>query len=188
MSVNKVPFCFLQMAAAIASYFLFATAPLSLAGTQKSFFQGSDLNVAGNYNPAGLPSSSSDILITTPATALMLNAAPLNLCSLNLTADNVAYTISNNTATSTGSSIDLDPFMNGGNSISGEAGDAIYLGGVNSSLTIQRANGGTGSGGLSLGSNSGGLLNVAQASSTLSISAPINMGLGGVVTKTGGGP
>jgi len=187
MSAHKVYPVFVRIAAAIASCFFLTTSPPCFAGTKKDFFQGTDLNDANNYNPAGLPSGSSDVLLTTPFTALVLNAAVLQMCSLNLTADNVAYTISNNTATSTGSGISLDPFMGGGNSISGQAGDLIFVGGMNSSLTIQGVNSGTGSGSLSLGSGVGGSFDVAQASSTLNISAAINLGLGGSLTKTGAG-
>lgn len=175
-----------QIGVVIYFCFLFAAAPLGVARTQKNFFQGSDLNDGNNYNPAGLPSDSFDVLLNTPPTTLTLSAAVLNMGSLNVTADNVAYTISNNTATSTNSTIFLANLIGTGNSISGHADDVIFVGGMNSSLTIQGANGGSGSGGLSLGSGIGGSLNVAQASSNLTISAPIALGTS-PLTKIGAG-
>lgn len=162
------------------------TCVTAFGGVQKDFFQGSDLNVPANYNPAGLPSNTSDVLLTTSIGALNLDAVSLNMGSLNVTANNVAYTISNNTATATGSSISFSPLAGGGNSFSGQANDAIYLGGANSILTFQGTNGGSGSGGLSLGSNSGFSVDVAQVTSTVNLSTNIAFGSGGL-TKTGAG-
>lgn len=153
------------------------------AGTQKSFFQNNNLNDGNNYSPAGLPSSANDVLLTTSAAALNLSGASLSMGSLNQT-NTAAYTISNNASDSTGSVIVLE---GGTNTVGADPNDLIYLGGATSSLTLQGANGGTGSGILVLGLNqSGGNLDVAQANATLNISATFNTNQQSV-TKTGAG-
>ncbi len=158
------------------------TASLAPAATQKDFFQNSDLNNGNNYNPAGLPSLSFDVLLTTPATALMLNGASLSMSSLNqLNAS--SYVISNNTPAATNSDIILAP--QGGNSIGANGNDAIYLGGANANLTIQGANGGGGTGLLTL--QVVGNIDVAQASSTVTLSAALRTSASLVITKTGAG-
>ena len=156
------------------------------AGTQKTFFQNGDLNDANNYNPAGLPSSSDDVLLTTAVTALTLNAATLQLDSLNVTSS-ASYVISNNTSTSTDSTLSLLPFSAGGNSIAPSGLDAIYLGAANSSLTIQGPNAGTGTGPLMLSLNFGGNVDVAQPTGVLNISARTDVGSAASMTKTGAG-
>jgi fibronectin-binding autotransporter adhesin len=153
------------------------------AGTEKDFFQNSDLNDGNNYNPAGLPSSANDVLLMTSATALNLNGASLSMGSLNQT-NNAAYTISNNASDSTSSVIALG---GGTNTVGGNPRDLIDLGGATSSLTLQGANGGTGSGTLNIGLNASGDFDVAQLNATLNISAIVNTGVSQTVTKTGAG-
>ncbi len=179
MSTNQLS----PLAAILAAAVLCLVSVTSLAGTEKDFFQNTDLNNGSNYTPPGLPTGSSDVLLTTNAAVLMLNGASLSMSSLNET-NNFAYVISNNTLGSTNSSIGLAP---GGNSIGADPFDAIYLGGNNSSLTIQGPNGsGNGNGTLSLSIPSGNL-DVAQAGSVLSISAQIIVFASQYVTKTGAG-
>ncbi|MBA3963929.1 MAG: autotransporter-associated beta strand repeat-containing protein [Chthoniobacterales bacterium] len=159
-------------------------AAISLAGTEKDFYQNTDLDNPGNYNPAGLPTGSSDVLFTTSTTALMLNGAALSMNSLNQI-NSSAYLISNNTAGSTSSSINAAPL--GGNSIGADPFDAIYLGGHESSLTIQGPNGsGTGTGTLSLSVPLGNL-DVAQSDSVLNISAQLLASTSQYLAKTGAG-
>lgn len=146
---------------------VFVLATISaLATTQKDFFQNANLNDGNNYNPSGLPSFGTDLLLTTAATALTLNGTSLDISSLNQT-NNAAYLISNG-------SISLRPL--GGNVIGANNNDAIYLGGNNSSLTIQVPLG-------LAGSN----LDVAQAGSTLNISGSINVDASNMMTKIGSG-
>jgi autotransporter-associated beta strand protein len=169
---------------AIATALFLAAMPVGFAGTQKDFFQNSDLNDGNNYNPAGLPSSANDVLLTTSATGLQLSGAGFfNIGTLNQN-NTAAYTISNNTSGSTSSSL----ILNGGtNTVGANPNDLIYLGGATSSLTLQGANGGTGSGILAVGVNQSGNLDVAQANAVLNISASFDTGTSHVVAKTGAG-
>lgn len=153
----------------------------SSAGTPKNFFQNSDLNDGNNYSPVGLPSSANDVLLTTSAAALNLSGTDLSMGSLNQTND-AAYTISNNTSGSTSSFVTL---AGGMNSIGANPNDLIFLGGATSSLTLQGANGGTGTGTLIVSTPQPGNLDVAQANATLNISATFNTQQ--TIAKTGAG-
>jgi autotransporter-associated beta strand protein len=162
---------------------LAAATHTGFAGTQKSFFQNNNLNDGNNYSPAGLPSSANDVLLTTSAAALNLSGASLSMGSLNQT-NTAAYTVSNNTSDSTTSFITLG---GGTNTVGADPNDLIYLGGATSSLTLQGANGGTGSGILVIGTTSDGNIDVAQTNSTLNISAAFNTGASHITVKTGAG-
>jgi hypothetical protein len=162
-----------------------ASAP---AGTLKSFTQNTDLTDGNNYSPAGAPTSSNDVLLTTSATALTLNGTgtSLSMGSINQT-NGASYTISNGTSGAATSSLNLGAFGLV-NSVSPNPGDWLYIGGANSVLTIQGANSGSGTGRLNLSlfyPGSPVRLNVADATSVLNISATINMP--NTVTKAGAG-
>ncbi len=144
------------------------TAVSSLATVQKDFFQGADLGDGNNYNPAGLPMLGTDIVLTTASSALMLNGTSITAGSLNIL-NNSSYMISNNTAGATNSDLILAP--QGGNIVGANGGDAIYLGGSNSHLTLQSANGGAGTGLLTV--QVVGNIDVAQATSSVDISASL---------------
>ena len=195
----KIP-SFLFVTATIFLWFV-VEVDLSLAGTPKDFFQNQDLNDGNNYLPPGTPTDANDVLLTTSSESLFMNATDLAMESLNQT-NNMAYVISNNTSGSTNSTLTLG--NNATNSIGGDPGDLIYLGGATSSLTIQGSNGGSGSGVLNLNISSSSFnginFDVAQAGATLNISANLGLGthaftktgagtlnLGGVVSTFGGG-
>ena len=72
------------------------------------------------------------------------------------------------------------------NTLGGDPSDLIFLGGATSTLTIQGANGGGGTGLLRLLLNSSGNIDVAQAGATLNISSDLGMGIN-AITKTGAG-
>ena len=165
---------------------LFGGVCASEAGTPKDFFQNSDLTDPANYSPSGLPSGapsiSTDLLLTSSAPVLTLNAANLSMGTLNQTA-NLNRTIANTTATSTSSTMNLGRTLP--NSTAGaNASDALYLGCPTCSLTLQGPNGGDGLGVLSISTNGpfSSNFNIAEPGATLNISATLIPGTSTSVT------
>ncbi|MDQ6656023.1 MAG: hypothetical protein M3Y80_09445, partial [Verrucomicrobiota bacterium] len=154
------------LATAALSIFLVAATPSSRASIQKQFFQNGDLTDGNNYSPSGVPTSTTDILLTTPVLALTLNSGSIGAASLNQL-NNSAYTISNGSLT-------LVPQFGGGNSVSPSSADAIYLGGTSSHLTIQAT------AGFAMASN----LDVAQSGAVLDLAGTVNVSNVSTVTKT----
>jgi hypothetical protein len=135
----------------------------SWGGTEKDFFEGSDLSNANNYNPAGVPTNQNDVLLTTTSNAL----------SGSLTVNSLSQTNSN---TYTMDGVDVD--TTSVNSISGSF-DAVYLGGNATNLTI----------GTLVLDNTIGALNVAQPNAVLTINQvqyPYSL-YAGTLVKTGSG-
>ncbi len=135
------------------------------ASVQKDFFQGNDLSIGNNYNPAGVPTSGSDLLLTTTSTALTLNGASLTMSSINQL-NNSAYTIANGSFT-------LSP---SGNVVSPNPSDVIYLGGSNSNLTIATP--------LLL---TFGTINVAQSGGVLNLTGSVSTNPSTALVKAGAG-
>jgi hypothetical protein len=121
---------------------LIASLSIAQARTPKDFFQNSALTDGANYLPAGTPTATNDLVLSSPATALRLDASNLAIGSLNQ-AQNVSRTISNNTATSTNSILTLGG-GDGINTVAPNPADVIYLGCPSCSLTVQGPNGGDG--------------------------------------------
>src|SRR4051794_40279992 len=82
----------------------------AIASVQTEFFQNADMSDGMNYSPPGLPSSTSDVVLTTPFQSLTVNGASILVSSLN-ELNNSAYTISNG-------NLSLVPSNGGGNSVS----------------------------------------------------------------------
>src|SRR3954469_21285206 len=96
-----------------------AAAHPATASVQQTLFQNGDLSNGANYTPAGAPGSTTDIILATPVTSLTTNGAFLQFASLNQL-NNAAYTIS-------GGTLSIVPGNGGGNSVSPNSSDAIYL-------------------------------------------------------------
>ena len=62
---------------------LFGGICVTEANTPKDFFQNSDLTDPANYSPPGTPSVSDDVVLTSSAPVLTLNAASLTMGTLN---------------------------------------------------------------------------------------------------------
>ena len=156
----------------------------AFGGTLDTFSIGTDLTVGTNYS-AGLPTKASDVVLTTPSTALTVSGSTLTMGSLNeLVGNTTAYTISNATAGTTNSVLTLGG--TGGNTdtaTGAAANDLIYLGDANTLSIV----GSTGTGTLAVALGIGtGNFDVANASGVLNISAVVtgaSMGL----TKSGAG-
>jgi hypothetical protein len=160
-----------------------AIPPLAQARPLKEFFQGSDLTNPANYLPA-TTTGSYDVVLSSPESALTINASSLGMGSLNQTV-NVSRTISNNAEGSTESRISLG----GGtdvNTFAPNPNDMIYLGCSSCSLTLQGPNGGDGLGVLRLEPRNinNGNFNVAQGA-TLNISTAMVLSLNAGIVKTG---
>jgi autotransporter-associated beta strand protein len=156
--------------------------PVAEARPLKDFFQNSDLTNGANYLPAGTPTGDNDVVLTSPASAVTLNASNLTMGSVNQTV-NVSRTVSNNAAGSTNSSISLGGGP-GVNTFAPDPADLIYLGCPSCSLTLQGPNGDDGLGVLRLSFSGGGNLNVAQGA-TLNVSAALNFPVSAGIKKTG---
>src|SRR5713226_1088496 len=159
-------------------------APMFTAGTEKDFFQNTDMTSGTNYSPTGLPSNTNDVLLTTSSTALTISAANRAMGTLNQS-NNTAYSISNKTTGATNSNLNLG---GGGTteSITGSNGaDLIFVGGTSSSLTIKGPNGSTGSGVLNAVALADGNLDVANSGATLNISSVVSGAFN--LTKLGAG-
>ena len=146
---------------AVVVLLLLAGISMVQARTQKDFFQNSELSDGNNYSPAGTPTASNDVRLTTPATALSLSAN-LSVGSVNQT-NNLSYAIGSPNA----ARLDLGG-GDGNNTIGGNTADIIYVGGATSSLTFQSP--------LSLrliGFNA--QFNVAQAGATLNIASDLDL-------------
>src|SRR3712207_6437622 len=119
--------------------FLLVAVSATFSGAQarplRDFFQNSDLANGANYLPAGTPTGSDDVVLTSPAFELTLNGSTLGMGSINQTV-NVSRTISNNTSTTTNSSISLGGGP-GVNTFAPDPADLIYLGCPSCSLTLQ---------------------------------------------------
>ncbi len=153
--------------------------------TPKEFANGSDLTNPNNYSPAGLPSNANDVLLLTGSNSLSIDATTLNMGSLN-TFNAASYTISNNTAGSTNSTLNLGG-GDGVNSISGVSTDLIYTGAATSTFTFERINGGNGIGQLGVFFAQGGTLNVAQSGAMLDMKGGFGAQVSSQVTKIGRG-
>ena len=124
--------------AAVVVLLLLAGISIVQARTQKDFFQNSELSDANNYSPAGTPTASNDVLLTSPATVLTLNGMNLSMGSVNQT-NNLSYTIVNNNPGTANSMLTLGG-GDGINTLGGNPADVIYLGCATCSLTFQGPN------------------------------------------------
>jgi hypothetical protein len=170
--------------AAIVFFLLLAGAAIAQARTAKDFFQNSELSDGNNYSPAGTPTASNDVRLTSSATVLTLNGTNLSVGSLNQT-NNLSYTIANNNPGTANSVL----FLGGGdgiNTIGGNPADVIYLGCATCSLTFQGPNASDdGIGTLKLTQNAAAQFNVAQSGASLNIGTDLT--IDGQLTKVGAG-
>jgi autotransporter-associated beta strand protein len=166
-----------------------AAAPAAATGTGVDFFQNASLTASGNYSSNALPSSATDVRITTPSAnnPLVITSASVVMESLSV-ANGSSYVIGNNTSGGTNRTLTLGNGAGFTNSFSGVGGDLIYLTG-GSALVLQGPNlqsaqtSGTGTLGLVLASS--GNFNVGP-SSVLNISFLISgAGLGITFTNSG---
>ncbi len=83
--------------ASVLSIFFGLWTGSAFAGTAKDFFQNTDLKSSTNYTPAGVPTNTTDVRLTTTGTALTVTDGTLTIESLTAT-NGKAYQITNNVA------------------------------------------------------------------------------------------
>ena len=142
------------------------------AGTIEMFFQNNALNSGTNYNPSGLPTSSTDILFSTyPTTSANFTITGTTLAaeSLNDTDTSGTITISNNTTSTTASTLTLGNPTQQNDAVTGSgAADLLYVA-SGAALNIQGPNGSTGSGTLKLALAQTGNFDIVGSSAVSSI-------------------
>ncbi len=158
---------------------LFTFAVASAPGGTVDTFTGSngDLTSPTNYSP-GAPGNTSDVLLSTTATALTINAGTVTAESLT-NSNGVAYTISNATGGATNSTLTLGNaagFSNANHSSA--ANELLYVSKSGSSLTIQGSNSGNGTGTLGLVLASSGSFDATSTSSGINVSSNISQAAG----------
>ena len=165
---QRLRFTGASMVSLLGAVLFFSINISAIASVQTEFFQNADMSDGMNYSPPGLPSSTSDIVLTTNFQSLTVNGTIITGSSLNQL-NNSAYTISNGNLT-------LVPGNGGGNSVSPNSADAIYLGGSASHLTIAAQST------FALDCN----VDVAQAGGILDLTS-VYVSNSGTVSKTGAG-
>ncbi|HMG82674.1 MAG TPA: autotransporter-associated beta strand repeat-containing protein, partial [Ferruginibacter sp.] len=168
---------FLLVAVAIGSILMLP----EMGTAQITFFSsGTNMRTAGNYTVGGLPTSSTDVLITTPSTQINISGGTLSAQSFNII-NATSYILGDSTASAGTLAIGRTSFTN---AFSG--GMDEFLLANNSNLTIQpKVSTGTASLGVTLGGTAN--FNIGSGS-TLTISSIItDLGLGYKIIKTGTG-
>ena len=157
---------------------------LGNAFSQSLFRTAGVLTTASNYSTGSLPTSSTDVKLTTTTTNLDLSLASLSMRSLN-TNSGLAYTMNYATNSSINQTLTLGG-SNFTNPVSGITNDLIYVGSGSLSLLGTNTGGGTGVTNLSLASS--GFFDVASGAS-LSIGTTSGGGTlsGSKFVKTGAG-
>ena len=158
--------------------------PLGNAFSQSLFRTAGVLTTASNYSTGSLPTSSTDVKLTTTTTNLDLSLTSLSMRSLN-TNSGLAYTMNYATNSSINQTLTLGG-SNFTNPVSGITNDLIYVGSGSLSLLGTNTGGGTGVTNLSLASS--GFFDVASGAS-LSIGTTSGGGTlsGSKFVKTGAG-
>ena len=135
--------------------------PLGNAFSQSLFRTAGVLTTASNYSTGSLPTSSTDVKLTTTTTNLDLSLTSLSMRSLN-TNSGLAYTMNYATNSSINQTLTLGG-SNFTNPVSGITNDLIYVGSGSLSLLGTNTGGGTGVTNLSLASS--GFFDVASGAS-----------------------
>jgi autotransporter-associated beta strand protein len=143
-----------------------------------------DLTNPANWSLGHVPTVSEDAVFTDDPGTRTLSAAELTVGSFNVTASTGTFSMRNETASSTNSTLTLGGAGNLGNGVSGTAADLLYAA-TGSTFNIIGANGSTGTGVLNLVLGQSGNF---HAAGTINISAAISDGGGNFgISKTGAG-
>jgi hypothetical protein len=157
----------LRRLAAVLGLFATLAQESLLAGATNSMKSSSAMTSAVNYSTGVLPNNTTDVLITTTSTNLLITSGSVTAESLSVS-NGTTYNIGNRTTGSGDNTLTLGNSAGFTNAYSGVANDLVFLTN-NSSLTIYGPNQSSGSGTLGVVLASSGNFSVFSGS-TLTVS------------------